>query len=144
MLSSKSATSIAHAFAKAINSNSIADLAELMTEDHAFVDALGSRIEGKQNMLKAWEGYFRMVPDYSITIDESFADGSSVVMVGKAQGTYAPDGKPLPENEWSTPAAWRAEVKGALVTEWRVYADNEPIRQIMAKKNSQPPAPRRA
>ncbi len=55
-------------------------------------------------------------------------------MLGTAQGTYARDGKLLPENKWSTPAAWRAQIKGSLVAEWRVYADNEPIRKLMAKK----------
>jgi hypothetical protein len=28
--------------------------------------------------------------------------------------------------------AWRALVRGALVAEWRVYADLEPLRQVMA------------
>lgn len=109
-----------------------------MTEDHAFVDSLGSKIDGKQNMIEAWAGYFRMVPDYRITIDETFVDGSAVVMLGTAEGTYAPDGELRAENKWSTPAAWRAEIRGSLVAEWCVYADNEPIRQIMAKRASKP------
>jgi hypothetical protein len=29
------------------------------------------------------------------------------------------------------PAAWRARISGSLIAEWRVYADNDPIRQIM-------------
>jgi hypothetical protein len=36
-----------------------------------------------------------------------------------------------PENHWTTPAAWRASIRDGLIAEWRVYADNEPIRQIM-------------
>jgi ketosteroid isomerase-like protein len=108
---------------------------ELMTDDHALVDSLGSKFVGKPNMSKAWEGYFRMVPDYSITVDENLVHDSVVVMLGTAQGTYAPGGKLVPENRWSTPAVWRAVIRGSLVAEWRVYGDNEPIRRIMAEKS---------
>jgi hypothetical protein len=34
-----------------------------------------------------------------------------------------------PENRWQTPAAIRALIEDGKVAEWRVYADNEPIRQ---------------
>lgn len=133
--------SAAYAFAEAINAHRLDALAELMTEGHTFIDSLGAKTQGKQNMMKAWDGYFGMVPDYTIAVDETFVDGSTVVMLGTAQGTYAPDGKVRAENKWSTPAAWRAKIKGSLVAEWRVYADNEPIRQIMAKKLSKPQPP---
>ena len=29
--------------------------------------------------------------------------------------------------------SWRAVVRGSLIAEWRVYADNEPIRQIVGQ-----------
>jgi hypothetical protein len=32
-----------------------------------------------------------------------------------------------------TPAAFCARVRESLTAEWRVYADNDPIRQIMAR-----------
>jgi hypothetical protein len=91
------------------------------------------RVTGREQMTKGWQAYFAMVPDYTITIDETFADGSVVVLLGLAQGTYATGGQLQPENKWQTPAAWRAVVRGSLVAEWRVYADNEPIRQVMRK-----------
>ncbi|MFZ0960481.1 MAG: nuclear transport factor 2 family protein [Terriglobia bacterium] len=125
---------LAHAFANAINHQSAAEIADLMTEDHVFIDSLGNKVEGKQRMKAGWEAYFRMVPDYSIVIAETFVDGAEVAMLGTAQGTYSADGALRPENKWSTPAAWRAVTRGALVAEWRIYADNEPIRQIMARK----------
>jgi ketosteroid isomerase-like protein len=135
--SSNSELAVAEAFAKAINSRSVPAMLELMTDDHALVDSLGSMVVGKQNMARAWEGYFRMVPDYSIAVDQNLVQGSTVVMLGTAQGTFAPDGKLLPENRWSTPAAWRVEIKGSLVAQWRVYADNEPIREIMRRQRPQ-------
>jgi hypothetical protein len=72
-----------------------------------------------------------MVPDYSIIVEEIFCDGPVVVMLGKARGTYSTDGELKAENRWETPAAWRAVVEGGLVAEWRVYADNEPMRKLM-------------
>jgi hypothetical protein len=50
-----------------------------------------------------------------------------------AQGTYAPSGELTPENRWKTPVALRAKVEDSLVIEWRVYADNEPLRERMRK-----------
>jgi hypothetical protein len=55
-------------------------------------------------------------------------------MLGLARGTYVTKaGEALPENSWQTRAAWRAKVRDEKVVEWRVYADNEPIRQHMNK-----------
>lgn len=85
-------------------------------------------------MKAGWEGYFRMVPDYTIEIAETFVDGAVVVMLGSAQGTYSADGVVRPENRWSTPTSWRALIRGSQVAEWRIYADNEPIRQIVKRK----------
>jgi uncharacterized protein (TIGR02246 family) len=125
---------VARAFVNAINQQSVEGIADLMTEDHVFIDSLGTRVDGKQRMKAGWEGYFRMVPDYSIAINETLVDGAVVVMLGTAQGTYSTDGVLRPENKWSTPATWRGLIRGSLVAEWRIYADNEPIRQIMARR----------
>lgn len=60
-------------------------------------------------------------------------DGPIVVMLGVAQGTYAPHSELKAEDRWSTPAALRALIEDGKVAEWRVYCDNEPIRQCMAR-----------
>jgi ketosteroid isomerase-like protein len=132
-LNSEAVKGVALAFVDAINRQSVEGIAVLMTEDHVFVDSLGTRVEGKQRMKAGWEGYFRMVPDYTIVIDETLVAGAVVVMLGTVQGTYPTDGVLRPENKWSTPATWRAVIRGSFVAEWRIYADNEPIRQIMAR-----------
>lgn len=124
---------IAHAFVDAINRQSVEEIAGLMSEDHVFVDSGGMRVRGREEMKAGWQGYFRMVPDYSITIEETLVKGSVVVMLGTAQGTYTADGGLHPENRWQTPAAWKAVIRGASLSEWRVYADNEPIRLVMAR-----------
>ena len=119
----------AHAFANAINRQSVEELTGLMTEDHLFIDSLGAQVQGRDQMTAGWTAYFQMVPDYTITIEETYADGDAVVMLGTAQGTYA-------ATKWQTPAAWKARIHGALVAEWRVYADNEPIRAIMRQNSA--------
>jgi len=128
---SPTATSAAHAFARAINRQDVEGMAALMTEDHVFIDSLGTRVEGRERMKAGWAAYFQMIPDYTITIEETFPEGPTVLMFGSAQGTYAVEGALLPENRWRTPAAWRAVTRGNSIAEWRVYADNDPLRRIM-------------
>ena len=125
--------SVARAFAAAISARDVAALARLMSEDHRFIDSLGNTIKGRGKMEDGWRSYFTMVPDYTITVTEAYASGATVVMVGTAQGTFTADGRLRPENKWQTPAAWRATIDGDRVAEWRVYADNDPIRKLMAR-----------
>ena len=86
-MTASSPVSVARAFVEAINRRNASGIAKLMTEDHVFIDSLGMRVTGRQQMEKVWEGYFGMVPDYGITVEETFCDGSVVVMIGTAQGT---------------------------------------------------------
>ena len=144
---SESAITVAQAFVRAINRQDADALAELMTEDHRFTDPLANVVEGREKMRAAWGAYFRMVPDYTIAIEETYSDGSVVVMLGVVGGTYihpsdedlspgtpnyTPDGQLKPKNRWKTIAALRAAVEDGKVSEWKVYADNEPIRRLMA------------
>jgi len=128
---SDSAEFVAHGFVRAINRQDADALAGMMTEEHRFIDSLANVVAGREAMRKAWVGYFRMVPDYSIAVEETLAEGPVVVMLGVAQGTYVPDGKLKAENRWESPVALRAVVEGDKVAEWRVYADNEPMRRLM-------------
>jgi hypothetical protein len=57
---------------------------------------------------------------------------------GAAGGTIAANGRLLPGNKWRTPAAWLAVVESGLVKEWRVYADNKPVYDIVAKLKPKP------
>jgi ketosteroid isomerase-like protein len=125
--------SVAHAFVRAINRQDVNALIELMTADHRFIDSLGNVAEGLETMRTGWTAYFKIVPDYSVAIEETFADGPVVAMLGVAEGTYTHDGQMKPENRWTTPTAFRARIEGQKVAEWRVYCDNEPIRQRVAK-----------
>ena len=120
-------------FEQAINSRNPDTICSLMAPDGEFIDSLGNRIQGAEKLRAAWIGYFKMVPDYSISHSEVFADGNTVAIFGSAQGTFSKDGRLPSENFWKTPAAWRAVVRNDRIALWQVYADNEPIRAIMRK-----------
>jgi ketosteroid isomerase-like protein len=124
---------VARSFVAAINRHDLDDLAALMTPDHRFIDSLGNVVEGREKMRTGWVAYFKMVPDYRITIDECICRDPVVVLFGVAEGTLAVESELKRENRWSTPIALRATLAGGLVAEWRVYADNEPIRALMRK-----------
>ncbi len=36
---------------------------------------------------------------------------------------------------WQTPAAWKAVIRESKMMEWRVFADNKPVYEILAKRN---------
>jgi ketosteroid isomerase-like protein len=131
----KTAEAAAQAFVRAINRQDLDGLVALMTPEHRFVDSLGNRVVGREKMRAGWAGYFKMVPDYSIAVEETFCDGPVVVLLGMAEGTYSHDGTMTVENRWKTPAVIRAQVEDGLLAEWRVYADNEPLREQMRKSS---------
>ena len=114
-------------FAAAINQHDVNSLAALMTADHVFVDSWGQRVEGATPMEAGWRGYFAMCPDYWIRADDVVADASVVLAAGEAGGTI--DGI-----SWRTPAAWKAIVRDGKVMEWRVFTDNKPVFEILAKR----------
>lgn len=84
-------------------------------------------------MKEAWMEYFRMFPDYFITIERKTAHETAVGFFGTAQGTYSVEEKILAENFWKIPASWLAVVEHDRIVEWRVYADLEPIHHIMKR-----------
>jgi ketosteroid isomerase-like protein len=115
-------------FVAAINHHDVDALAALMTDDHLFVDSLGNRMQGAPSMRAGWHGYFAMCPDYWIQIRTLLVEQDTVLATGEAGGTI--DGLP-----WKTPAAWQAVIRGQLVSEWRVFADNKPVYEILARKS---------
>lgn len=68
-----------------------------------------------------------MCPDYWIQIHDVASNDVTVLAAGEAGGTI--DGVP-----WRTPSAWKAVIGDASVLEWRVFADNKPVYEILASK----------
>jgi ketosteroid isomerase-like protein len=114
-------------FVDAINGHEIAALGALMTADHIFIDSLGNRVQGAASLAAGWRGYFGMCPDYWIRADDVMAEGDVVLAIGEAGGSI--DGA-----RWRTPAAWKAVVRDGKVLEWRVFADNKPVYEILARR----------
>jgi hypothetical protein len=98
-----------------------------MTPDHIFIDSLGHRVTGAAPMVAGWRGYFAMCPDYWIGVDNIMAKDGIVLAAGHAGGSI--DGV-----KWETPAAWKAVIREDKVAEWRVFADNKPVYEILAKR----------
>ncbi len=114
-------------FVAAINQHDVPALAALFTADHVFVDGLGNRVEGAASMEAGWRGYFAFCPDYWIRIDHVLTKDGIALAVGEAGGT-------IDDIAWRTPAAWKAVLRGGKVAEWRVFADNKPVYEILAKR----------
>jgi ketosteroid isomerase-like protein len=125
-------------FLDRINQRDADKLAELMTEDHVFIDSLGQSVQGREKMRAGWRGYYALCPDYWVSHEEIFQNGNLVAVFGSAGGTIAANGKLPPENQWRASAAWLVVVDKGLVKEWRVYADNKQVYDIMAKSKPHP------
>jgi ketosteroid isomerase-like protein len=124
---------VAMDFIKRINAGDVNALCELMTEGHIFQDALGKRIIGRETMRQGWTMYFKLVADYQVHAVEFFQTDGRLAILGTASGRYTGGGA-ANNNFWEVPAAWLVVVKDGLVAEWRVYADNQPLRKLMRDK----------
>jgi ketosteroid isomerase-like protein len=113
----------------AINGHDVAALTALMPADFVFVDALGNRVEGARSMEAGWRGYFAMCPDYWIRVEHVMVEGVTLLAAGEAGGTI--DGE-----KWRTPAVWKVVIRDGSVAEWRVFADNKPVYEILGKRRA--------
>jgi ketosteroid isomerase-like protein len=120
-------------FIESINQHDADKLAELMTKEFVFIDSLGQSVRGREKMRAGWKSYFAFCPDYWVSHEEIFQHGKLVAVFGAAGGTIAANGKLPEENKWRATSAWLATVENKQVKEWRVYADNKPVYDILAK-----------
>ncbi|HEX4286949.1 MAG TPA: nuclear transport factor 2 family protein [Terracidiphilus sp.] len=123
--------SVTNAFVRALNRQDVEGMIALMSPAHRLIDSMGTVVEGLEKMRAGWVGYFKMVPDYALAIEETYESGPVVILLGVARGTYTRTGELSPDNHWHTPIALRAFVEDGLISEWKVFADNEPIRRLM-------------
>jgi hypothetical protein len=95
-----------------------------------FLVCINQRDRGREAMRKGWQSYFGLCPDYWVSHEEVFSNRNQVAVFGAAGGTIGGD-------QWRVTAAWLAIVENGLVKEWRVYADNKPVYDILAKAKAQ-------
>src|SRR5215510_10412696 len=112
----------------AINAGDVATLTALMASGFVFVDSLGNQVQGAAKMAAGWQAYFAMCPDYWIRVDHAMGDGPTVLLTGEAGGTI--DGVP-----WKVPSAWSGVIRHGRIWEWRVFADNKPVYEILARRS---------
>jgi ketosteroid isomerase-like protein len=117
---------IVMSFNDCITRRDIEGLADLMTEDHVFIDAANGSVSGKQSCIAAWASFFAAFPDYRNIFERvSLTDGKAV-MVGYSVCS---------DNRLSGPALWTAKVVAGLISEWRVYEDNTTNRKLLAAED---------
>lgn len=69
-------------FLDRINQRDADKLAELMAEDHVFIDSLGQSVRGREKMRAGWKSYYAFCPDYSVSHEEIFESGNLVAVFG--------------------------------------------------------------
>ncbi len=111
---------IAVEFNEYINKKDLTGLAQLMTDDHAFIDREGKIHQPKNVMIEGWRQFFNEFPDYKNTFTQIESRDNLVAILGYAF--------------WSTkqpydPVIWTATIVGDLVREWRIYPDTDKNRK---------------
>jgi len=125
------------AFIAAINRHDAAALADLMAEDHTFIDSSGRRVSGRKEMIVGWKAYFAMFPDFEIHVDTTMTANGTVAIFGSVSATYNGKRGLVPKNRIAMPAAWKASVANGKVRLWQVYCDwTEGMRTIEEDKKS--------
>ncbi len=116
-----------------INRHDSAAIVGMCTVEHRFIDSLGSSLSGHAQLAQAWAGYFSLFPDYRIEIELLMVAGDVVLMSGWASARLAAQSSSSQVRSWRIPAAWRARVRGRLLSEWQVYADNKPVYDLLSR-----------
>lgn len=115
----KSLKDIALLFNDCISKKDIVGLADLMTDDHRFIDSSEHCVFGKQANIESWKFFFEMFPDYKNIFETVTETNSTVTMHG-----YVECSNKIFNN---TKYIWASEIENEKVKEWRVYIDNKSL-----------------
>ena len=118
-------------FIEALNNADIEEIANLMSEDHVFIDSGGGKYTGKETMKQGWIVYFDMFPDYKIEPIDITEKDSTIGVFGYASGSY----KGIKNNYFRIPASWKAIVKEGKIKHWQVYCEMKEIEKIVEGNN---------
>jgi len=114
-------------FIAAINAHDLDGIFAVLARDHVFIDSVGHRLESAVAARVAWRSYLAMCPDYWIRTTDILSHNDLVLATGMAGGT-------IRATTWQTPAAFKALVHDGKLLEWRVFADNKPVYEILARR----------
>jgi mannose-6-phosphate isomerase-like protein (cupin superfamily)/ketosteroid isomerase-like protein len=118
---SGSRKSIIKNYLEAINLHDTEKLLSLQASDHVLIDALGNEIKGRDQLKKAWIGYFKLFPDYQIQQESITESTDSVIIFGYASGSLYGDST----KQWRLPISIRVTMKDDKISRWQVYADTK-------------------
>ena len=124
---------IALAHVEAINSRELGRISKLIAPNHVFIDSDGTEVTDPQKVLAGWSAYFSTVPDYQINVDEVFVKNNSIVLLGRASGTFIQNGELKKENSWNVHAVWKTEIVNNQIALWQIYVNPEPMVKIMER-----------
>jgi ketosteroid isomerase-like protein len=102
---------IALKFNERINLQDAKGLANLMTDDHKFIDSVGNVTEGRGLMEENWRKFFESYPDYKNHFTTVAVQENVVVMLGRSVCS---------NKKLAGPSVWTARIRGKRVAEWRV------------------------
>lgn len=121
-MNDESPSSIVLKFIEYINKGDIERTISLMSEEFIFTDIPGRvyHVRGKESHKQFWSEYLSAYPNYKIHIHHVLTSGNGVAIIGKTTGSHVP-----PEIEEKETVLWIAEVTNGLISEWRIYSDEE-------------------
>ena len=105
-------------FVDTINAGNSEGLMALQTEDFTFINYEGEVYQGRSG----WNDYFTANPDYKIFVKHIITSGNGVAILGRTTGSHV-----APEVEDRETILWTAEIRGDLVSKWRLYSDTKDI-----------------
>lgn len=108
--------SIVIKFNECINNRDVDSLSLLMTDDHTFIDTDEFVVKGKDKMIEKWKKFFEIYPEYQNHFESFYRDGNQLIITGSTETSYS---------DLKGNFIWTAEIKNDLISEWRIYDDNE-------------------
>lgn len=123
------------AYIDAINEHDVEKLAELMAEDHVFIDTYDGEVQGCDDMKEGWKGYFAWFPDYLIEPVDIFTNGNVVAIFGYASASYKGLKSSQDDSYWKLPAAWKAIVSNGQIASWKVICDSKIPMETMNERD---------
>ena len=76
MANSTDAEATLKKFVARINAHDPSGIIALCTIDHVFIDSLGSRLSGHEQLAQRWRRYFSLFPDYCIEVESAISRGT--------------------------------------------------------------------
>jgi ketosteroid isomerase-like protein len=134
MMAQESPLDLAFRFVECINRGDVQGLAELMADDHIFIDLSGEEHRGREALIEDWRSYFSLCPQYMIHLAEAYILGHTVVLIGRTTGSHT--GQPRRE-EFQGTLIWVAETQQDKLIRWQLLEDIPQNRSALGLDSAQ-------